>query len=115
MKNEIRSKITYLFWLSYSVFLPSAWKNVFMTNVGMTNVGMVMPAFEFISPSVCPCSLLSSFAFCPSVALHASPTAITFVCLSYTYLLGSFNFVLLPPAPPPPARPLSLQFCSNIN
>ena len=31
MKNEMRSEITDLFWLSYVVFLSSAWKNVGMT------------------------------------------------------------------------------------
>ena len=28
MKNEMRSEITYSFWLNYVVFLYSAWKNV---------------------------------------------------------------------------------------
>ena len=65
MKNhEVRSEITYLFWLSYVAFLSNAWKNVGMTNHRHANI---LPGNQQLNQKKKDViSLLISF----SIALH---------------------------------------------
>ena len=50
MKNQLRSEITYLYWLSYVVFLSSAWNNV-VPSTGQENNTAQPKMISYFVPS----------------------------------------------------------------